>query len=80
MMSVLWRYVHCLVAERVKQKAQIHRMCQENAWLREQLAGTQRRLEQSEQCCASLDEKNSHLQFLSDLRTYDAQSADAAQV
>jgi len=72
--------VQCIEAERLKQKAQIQRMCQENAWLRDELASTQRRLQVSEQRCAMLDEEKSHLQFLSDLKTHDAESAETEEV
>ena len=71
MMSVVGSYVHCIDAERLKQKAQIQRMSRENAWLRDELAVTNKRLQLSEQRCAALDEERSHLQFLSDLRTYE---------
>jgi len=80
MMSLLGSYVQCIVAERLKQKAQIQRMCQENAWLRNELADTQHRLQLSEQRCVTLDEQNLHLQFLSDLKTCETQSADTAEV
>ena len=74
-MSVLGSYVHCIEAERLKQKAQIQRMCEENSWLRDELASTQQRLQRSEQRCAALDERNSHLEFLSELNNYELQSA-----
>jgi len=76
MMSDLGSYVQCLDAQRLKQKAQIQRMCQENAWLRDELASTQQRLQHSEQRCATLDEEKSHLQFLTDLKTSEAETGE----
>jgi len=64
-------YVQFVEAEQLKQKCQIQRMCQENAWLRDELASTQQRLQLSEQRCATLGEEKSHLQFISDLKTYE---------
>ena len=80
MISVLASDVQCIEVERLKQKYQIQRMCQETAWLRDELASTQQRLQLSEQLCATLDEEKSHLQFLSDLQKCDAESADVAEV
>ena len=79
-MSVLGSYVQFVEAEWLKQKAQIQRMCEENAWLRDELAGTQQRLQLSEQRCATLDEEKAHLQFLSDLKTYETESVETAEV
>jgi len=79
-MSAIGRYVKYSEAERLKQKAQIQRMCEENAWLRDELARTQQRLQLSEQRCATLDEEKSHFQFLSDLKKYDADVAETAEV
>ena len=76
MMSMVGSYVQCIEAERQKQKAQIQRMSQENAWLRDELAVANKRLQLSEQRCAALDEQTSHLQFLSDLKTYQPQQAE----
>ena len=79
-MSALQSFVQCIEAEQARQKAQIQGMCRENAWLRDELATTELRLQQSEQRCATLDQENLHLRFLSDLRTYEAQSAETATV
>jgi len=76
MMSSVGSCVQWLDAERQKQKAQIERMSRENAWLRDELAVTSRRLQLSEQHCASLDEQRSHLQFLTDLKTYEPDPAE----
>jgi len=79
-MPLLGSYVRFVEAEWLKQKAQIQRMCEENAWLRDELAGAQQRLKLSEERCVTLDEEKAHLQFLSDLQTYEAQLADTAEV
>jgi len=52
--------------------SQVRRLCQENAWLRDELADTQQRLQQSEQRCVTLDEERTHLQFMNDMRKYDS--------
>ena len=43
-------------AEKQKLRAQVRRLCQENAWLRDELSGTQQKLQQSEQSVATLEE------------------------
>ncbi|XP_062323386.1 kinesin light chain 1-like isoform X1 [Osmerus eperlanus] len=58
-------------AERHKLRAQVRRLCQENQWLRDELAGAQRRLQESEQNVAQLEEDRRHLEFMSRLRRYD---------
>lgn len=50
----------------------MRRLCQENAWLREELADTQQRLQTSEQRCATLDEEKTHLKFMNDMKKYDS--------
>ncbi|PNI77361.1 KLC4 isoform 5 [Pan troglodytes] len=52
-------------------EAQVRRLCQENQWLRDELAGTQQRLQRSEQAVAQLEEEKKHLEFLGQLRQYD---------
>lgn len=61
-------------AEKLRQRAQVRRLCQENAWLRDELAAAQQRLQTSEQRCVALDEEKTHLQFLNDLKKYDTDS------
>lgn len=50
---------------------QVRRLCQENQWLRDELAGAQQRLQDKEQEVVTLDEQNKHLQFMSSIRKYD---------
>ncbi len=40
---------------------QVKRLCQENAWLRDELATTQQKLQASEQTIAQLEEEKKHL-------------------
>ena len=58
-------------AEKQKLRAQVRRLCQENAWLRDELANTQQRLQQSEQRVATLEEEKKHLEFMSEMKKYD---------
>lgn len=44
---------------------------QENQWLREELAGTQQKLQRSEQAVAQLEEEKQHLLFMSQIRKLD---------
>jgi len=50
---------------------QVRRLCQENQWLRDELAGAQQRLQDREQEVVTLEEQNRHLQFMSSIRKYD---------
>lgn len=50
---------------------QVRRLCQENQWLRDELAGTQQRLQKSEQSVAQLEEEKKHLEFMNQLKKYD---------
>ncbi|XP_058136413.1 kinesin light chain 3 isoform X2 [Dasypus novemcinctus] len=67
-------HVGALEAEKQRLRAQARRLAQENAWLREELEETQRRLRASEEAVAQLEEEKSHLEFLGQLRQYDAES------
>lgn len=65
-------HVGALEGEKQRQRAQARRLAQENAWLREELEETQRRLQASEEAVAQLEEEKRHLEFLGQLRQYDA--------
>lgn len=52
---------------------QVRRLCQENQWLRDELAGAQQRLQDKEQEVVTLEEQNKHLQFMSSIRKYDVE-------
>lgn len=49
LMITLASHIQNLDAERQKYKAQVRRLCQENAWIRDELNSTQQLLIQSEQ-------------------------------
>uniref|UniRef100_A0A671UDE4 Kinesin light chain n=1 Tax=Sparus aurata TaxID=8175 RepID=A0A671UDE4_SPAAU len=70
-MMALSAHLGSLEAEKQKLRAQVRRLCQENQWLRDELAGAQQRLQDKEQEVVTLDEQNKHLQFMSSIRKYD---------
>ena len=47
-------------------------LCQENAWLRDELANTQQRLQALEEAVAQLKEDKKHLEFVDTIKKYDA--------
>ncbi|GAB6020507.1 Kinesin light chain 3 [Chamberlinius hualienensis] len=59
-------------AEKQKLRAQVRRLCQENAWLRDELANTQQKLQASEQTVAQLEEEKKHLEFMNSMKKYDS--------
>ncbi|KAM4627748.1 kinesin light chain 3 [Polymixia lowei] len=70
-MMALSAHLGSLEAEKQKLRAQVRRLCQENHWLRDELAGAQQRLQDREQDLVTLEEQNRHLQFMSSIRKYD---------
>uniref|UniRef100_A0A8C9YUM0 Kinesin light chain n=1 Tax=Sander lucioperca TaxID=283035 RepID=A0A8C9YUM0_SANLU len=70
-MMALSAHLGSLEAEKQKLRAQVRRLCQENQWLRDELAGAQQRLQDKEQEVVTLEEQNKHLQFMSSIRKYD---------
>lgn len=71
MLIQLSNYVQTTEAEKQKIKSQVKRLCQENAWLRDELAAAQKKLQESEQNAAQLEVENSHLRFLKELKKFD---------
>lgn len=71
MMMALSKHLGSLEAEKQKLRAQVRRLCQENQWLRDELAGAQQKLQEREQEVVALEEQNNHLQFMSSIRKYD---------
>merc|ERR550519_1450477 len=71
-MVALSSHLQYVEAEKQKLRAQVRRLCQENAWLRDELANTQQRLQASEQQVANLDEEKKHLEFINSIKKYDA--------
>ncbi|XP_069036568.1 kinesin light chain 2 isoform X2 [Lepisosteus oculatus] len=64
-------HLSAVEAEKQKLRAQVRRLCQENQWLRDELAGTQQRLQRSEQSVAQLEEEKKHLEFMNQIRKFD---------
>ncbi|CAF3377359.1 unnamed protein product [Rotaria socialis] len=70
-MMQLGNHLQNLEAEKHKLRTQVKRLCQENAWLRDELASTQKKLHECEQINASHSVEIEHLKFLKDVRQYD---------
>ena len=70
-MMALSSHLSTVEAEKQKLKAQVKRLCQENAWLREELSVTQQKLQESEQKVAQLEEEKKHLEFMNSIKKYD---------
>ncbi|KAM6954023.1 uncharacterized protein FYW47_012970 [Aplochiton taeniatus] len=71
MLLALSAHLSSVEVERQKLRAQVRRLCQENQWLRDELAGAQRRLRDSEQSVAQLEEEKKHLEFMSRLAQWE---------
>ncbi|XP_075771501.1 kinesin light chain 3 isoform X2 [Pelodiscus sinensis] len=80
MLVALASHLGALEAEKQKLRAQAKQLCQENLWLREELAGTQRRLQQSEEMVAQLEEEKKHLEFMNQLKQYDPKEEQPEEV
>jgi len=74
-MIALASHLQHVESEKQKLRAQVRRLCQENTWLRDELASTQQRLQQSEQHCAELEEQKKHLEFMGKMKKYEVDSA-----
>uniref|UniRef100_A0A8C4N2L3 Kinesin light chain n=1 Tax=Eptatretus burgeri TaxID=7764 RepID=A0A8C4N2L3_EPTBU len=70
-MVALTNHLSVVESEKQKLRAQVRRLCQENSWLREELANTQQRLQLSEQQVAQLEEEKKHLEFMNQMKKYD---------
>lgn len=70
-MIALTQHFQSVEAEKQKLRAQVRRLCQENGWLRDELANTQQKLQFSEQKVATLDEEKRHLEFMNEMKKYD---------
>lgn len=64
-------HMNTVEAEKSKLTAQVKRLLQESAWLRDELTGTQQKLELSEQKNVELEEQNRQLKFMQSLKQYD---------
>ncbi|XP_014667106.1 PREDICTED: kinesin light chain-like isoform X4 [Priapulus caudatus] len=74
-MMALAQHLQAVEAEKQKLRAQVRRLCQENAWLRDELATTQQRLQHSEQSVAALEEEKKHLEFMNSMKAFDGDAA-----
>uniref|UniRef100_A0A8C1P358 Kinesin light chain n=1 Tax=Cyprinus carpio TaxID=7962 RepID=A0A8C1P358_CYPCA len=63
-MMALSNHLNAVESEKQKLRAQVRRLCQENQWLRDELANTQQKLQKSEQSVAQLEEEKKHLEFM----------------
>ncbi|XP_041044077.1 kinesin light chain 1-like [Carcharodon carcharias] len=70
-MMALSGHLNTVESEKQKLRAQVRRLCQENQWLRDELANTQQKLQRSEQTVAQLEEEKRHLEFMNQLKKYD---------
>jgi len=71
-MAALATHLQSTEAEKQKLRSQVKRLCQENTWLRDELASTQQKLQASEQSSAQLEEDKKHLEFMNSIKKYDA--------
>lgn len=71
-MAALAGHLQAVEAEKQKLRSQVKRLCQENAWLRDELASTQQKLQASEQTSAQLEEDKKHLEFMNSIKKYDS--------
>ncbi|XP_014272515.1 kinesin light chain isoform X5 [Halyomorpha halys] len=78
-MVSLANHLQIVEAEKQKLRTQVRRLCQENAWLRDELANTQQKLQASEQAVAQLEEEKKHLEFMSSVKKYDQDIMDESQ-
>merc|ERR1711976_522755 len=76
-MAALASHLQAVEAEKQKLRSQVKRLCQENAWLRDELATTQQRLQASEQAVAQLEEEKKHLEFMNSIKKYDTETSSA---
>lgn len=70
-MIQLGNHLQNLEAEKHKLRTQVKRLCQENAWLRDELASSQKKLHESEQSNATYSVEVEHLKFLKEVKQFD---------
>uniref|UniRef100_A0A915N531 Kinesin light chain n=1 Tax=Meloidogyne javanica TaxID=6303 RepID=A0A915N531_MELJA len=70
-MVALASHFQNLEADKQKYKAQVRRLCQENAWIRDELNSTQQQLRTAMQNIAQLEEENKHLKFMNSIKKFD---------
>ena len=79
MMVSLSCHLNTLESEKQRSKTLIKRLCQENAWLRDELANTQSKLQMSEQKVVQLEEEKNHLEFLKTIKKFDEGAENAEE-
>lgn len=79
-MMALSNHLNAVESEKQKLRAQVRRLCQENQWLRDELANTQQKLQRSEQTVAQLEEEKKHLEFMNQLKKYDEDLSPSVRV
>lgn len=79
-MVALASHLQTVEAEKQKLRAQVRRLCQENAWLRDELANTQQKLQASEQTVAQLEEEKKQLEFMNSIKKYDTDSLGGSSI
>ncbi|CAB4055131.1 KLC [Lepeophtheirus salmonis] len=62
-----------------KLRSQVKRLVQENAWLRDELAATQQKLQASEQMAAQYEVEKKHFEFMVCMRKYDVNDENSSQ-
>eukprot|EP00096_Caligus_rogercresseyi_P013315 TRINITY_DN5990_c0_g1_i1.p1 TRINITY_DN5990_c0_g1~~TRINITY_DN5990_c0_g1_i1.p1 ORF type:complete len:583 (-),score=265.80 TRINITY_DN5990_c0_g1_i1:545-2056(-) len=70
-MTSISAHLQSLEAEKSKLRSQVKRLVQENAWLRDELASTQQKLQASEQMAAQYEVEKKHYEFMVCMRKYD---------
>lgn len=70
-MMALTNHLQHVEAEKQKLRAQVRRLCQENAWLRDEVATIQQKYQAGEQQIAVLEEQKKHFEFLSQIKKLD---------
>jgi len=70
-MLTLSSHLNTLESEKQRSKTLIKRLCQENTWLRDELANTQSKLQLSEQRVVQLEEEKNQLEFFNSIKKYD---------
>ncbi|CAF1659597.1 unnamed protein product [Adineta ricciae] len=78
-MMQLGNHLQNLEAEKQKLRTQVKRLCQENAWLRDELASTQKKLHECEQSNATYSVELEHLKFLKDVKQYDTNENNSSE-
>lgn len=70
-MMALATHLQHIEAEKQKLKSQVKRLCQENAWLRDELNSVQQQQQMLGQQVAQLEEENKHLEFMMSIKKFD---------